>query len=100
MIQFREIVFTAKHLKKKKKHFSRECLLFAYFSILYFEKICISCAKYVLLNNILLAKKSLCVSKKKIPKLSFFLDYATAPNLLNNIFFINTGDKDFENKNE
>jgi len=48
MIQFKEIVLTAKHLQN---NIFREnaYLLLACFWILYLEKICISCTKYVLL---------------------------------------------------
>jgi len=56
MIQFKEIVLTAKHLQN---NIFREnaYLLLACFWILYLEKICISCTKYVLLNNILFTTK-------------------------------------------
>jgi len=115
MIQFREIVLTAKHLQR---NFSRECLLFACFSILHLEKTCINCAKYcciflqnivaylykillqnccifvvqyivkylLFLNNILLAKKSFYVSKKKSWKFRLFWVmqlHITAYNFLN-----------------
>jgi len=63
MIQLREIMLIAKHLQKK---LSQECV-FQY----YILKKCVSCTKYILLNSILFSKKSLCISKKKIPKILF-----------------------------